>query len=120
MSDLIQMAKDASSSLKSPPRIYSTSGNSANSWPNHPGSAEVSFATRGIYRPQMNEAPAGEHMTLTTTMTPGDDPNSWMIVFQSTWNQAESTKRHAWKFRVHGQQTTFLGEEGDELPPLPM
>ena len=120
MSDLVQMAKDASSSLKSPPRIYSTSGNSANSWPNQPGSAEVSFGTAGIYRPQMNEAPRGERMTLTTAITPGNDPESWIIVLQSTWDLADGTKRHAWKFRVDHQQTTFLGEEGDDLPPLPM
>jgi hypothetical protein len=120
VSDVIQRAKDASNTLNSPPRIYLTSGNGISSWPNHPGSVEIGYGMRGIYHPSLNEAPAAEPMILTTVVAPASDANSWDVAFQCTWKDSNIAKRHAWKFHVRNDRATFLGEEGDGLPPLPL
>lgn len=121
MNEIIQDAKSAAIVLGSPPRIYSTSGNSISLWPDHPGSLDTSYGTRGIYRP--GERFSGTvSMTLTTLVEAGSHPGDYYIVtFQSTWTDPNGSRRHAWKFQVKANhQVTFSGEEGDDLPPLPM
>jgi hypothetical protein len=48
MNEIIQLAKDAATALTSPPRIYSTSGNSTSLWPDQPGSINSTYGTRGL------------------------------------------------------------------------
>lgn len=121
MNEIIQSAKDAAAALSSPPRIYSTSGNSTSLWPDHPGSVETTYGTRGIYRPGEDWSSGTVPMTLTTLVEAGSDPNSYEVTFQSVWTESNIVKRHAWKFNVKANhQVTFSGEGGDDLPPLPM
>lgn len=121
MSEIIQLAKNAATLLSSPPRIYSTSGNSVSLWPNQPEVVETSYGTSGV-QPAPGKAfvSQGAPMTLRTLVEPIIDEN-YNVIFQSTWTEAGSLKSHAWRFRVSANhQATFIGEDGDALPPLRM
>lgn len=121
MSKVIQRAKDAATLLSSPPRIYATSGNSTSLWPDQPGAVETAYGTYGIQPPGEEAFSSKTSMTLTTVVQPSSNPGSYDVIFQSTWTQSNVSQRHAWKFRVNANhQVTFTGEEGDDLPPLPM
>ena len=121
MNEIIQRAKDAATALSSPPRIYSTSGNSTSLWPDYPGSVDTTYGTRGIYRPGEDRFSGTVPMKLITLVEAGSDPNSYDVTFQSVWTESNIVKRHAWKFHVKANhQVSFAGEEGDDLPPLPM
>lgn len=121
MKEIIQLAKNAVDQLSSPPRIYATSGNSMSLWPDQPGAVDTSYATSGV-QPPPREAffSHGSSMTLETLVQPMDAGN-YNVIFQSTWTEAGATRVHSWKFRVSAnRQATFIGEDGDALPPLPM
>ena len=121
MNEVIQFAKNAATQLSSPPRIYSTSGNSISLWPNQPGSIEVTYETRGIELPGEDDLSGTVPMRLTTLVEAGIDPRSFNVTFQSTWTESNIAQSHAWKFHVSAEhQATFIGEEGNDLPPLPM
>lgn len=120
MSEVIQSAKQAATSLSSPPRIYATSGNSVSLWPDQPGTVETSYGTRGVQPPPRQVSFAsGAAMTLNTLVEPIDD--GYSVTFQSAWVEAGASRSHSWTFRVDANhQATFVGEDGDALPPLRM
>lgn len=122
MNEVIQLAKDAATQLSSPPRIYATSGNSISLWPNQPGSLETTYETQGIQPPEEDIYFGGTvPMTLTTMVESGIKPGSYDVVFQATWNEFNVSQSHTWSFHVNANhQVAFTGEEGDNLPPLPM
>jgi hypothetical protein len=121
MSEIIQLAKNAATLLNSPPRIYATSGNSVNSWPNQPGATEISYGTRGVQPPPgVASFSSGSAMTLNTLLEPIGSEN-YQVTFQSTWMEGEVSRSHAWKFQIGAdRQTHLIGEEGDPLPQLRM
>lgn len=123
MSEIVQLAKNAAASLRSPPRIYATSGSSVNLWPDQPGTAvEISYGTSGVQPPPGGEASFsyGASMTL-RTLVESVDAENYSVIFQSTWTEAGALRSHAWKFRVSADhQAIFIDENGDALPPLRM
>ena len=121
MNKVIQLAKNAATQLSSPPRIYATSGNSINLWPNQPGLVETTYGTRGAQLPGEDILSGTAPMTLRTVVESGINPGSYDVMFQATWNKSNATKNHTWRFHISANhQVTFTGEEGDNLPPLPM
>lgn len=121
MNEIVQLAKNAATQLNSPPRIYATSGNSTSLWPNQPGSVETTYGTRGMQLPGQDIFSGTVPMTLTTLVEANTSPVSYNVIFQSKWISSNETMIHVWKFHVSAdRQVTFIGEEGDELPPLPM
>jgi hypothetical protein len=119
MSEIIQLAKNAATLLSSPPRIYATSGNSVSLWPDQTGTIETSYGTSGVQPPPgVTSFSSGSPMTLSTIVEAMDTGN-YSVIFQSTWNEAGVSRNHFWRFRVStDHQTTFIGEDGDALPPL--
>jgi hypothetical protein len=119
MNEIIQLAKNATTLLSSPPRIYATSGNSVSLWPDQPGAIETSYGTSGVQPPPgANSFSDRSPMTLRTIVEPLDTGN-YNVIFQSTWTEAGVSRSHFWRFRVSADhQTTFIGEDGDALPPL--
>lgn len=121
MSEIVQLAKNATDGMSSPPRIYKTSGNSTSLWPDQPGELETSYATGGMQRPDEDIFAGTFPMTLTTVLEASAPQGSFEVIFQAEWGPSNETLLHAWKFHVGpDRQVTFIGEEGDELPPLPM
>jgi hypothetical protein len=121
MSEIIQLSKSAAERLSSPPRIYKTSGNSVSLWPDQPGELETTYGTRGMQLPGEQIFAGTLPMTLRTVLEAGTPQGSYEVIFQSEWLSSNETLIHAWKFHVGpDRQVAFIGEEGDELPPLPM
>jgi hypothetical protein len=121
MSEIIQLAKSAADRLNSPPRIYQTSGNSVSLWPDQPGELETTYGTRGMQLSGEDIFAGTLPMTLKTVLEAGTPQGSYEVIFQSEWVSSNETLIHVWKFHVSAdRQATFIGEEGDELPPLPM
>ena len=122
MSEIIQLAKNAATLLSSPPRIYATSGNSVGLWPDQPGTVQASYGTGGAQPPPGASFfySSTTPMTLRTLVEPMEAGN-YSVIFQSTWTEAGASRTHSWKFRVSAdRQATFIGEDGDALPPLRM
>jgi hypothetical protein len=121
MSEIIQLAKNAATLLRSPPRIYATSGNSVSLWPDQPGAIETSYGTSGVQPPPGSTSFSySSPITLRTIVEPVDVGN-YSVTFQSIWVEAGVSRRHYWKFCVSvDRQTTPIGEDGDPLPPLRM
>ena len=121
MSEIIQLAKSAAVRLKSPPRIYQTSGNSVGMWPDQPGELKTTYGTRGMQTPGEDIFSGMLPMTLKTVLKASTPPGSYEVIFQSEWVTSNETLIHIWKFHVSAdRQATFIEEEGAELPPLPM
>ncbi len=121
MSEIIQLAKNAAERLSSPPRIYQTSGNSISLWPGQPGELETTYGTRGMQLPGEDIFAGTSPMKLRTVLEAATPQGSYEVIFQSEWGPSNETLIHAWKFHVDAErQVTFIGEEGDDLPPLPM
>ena len=121
MSEIIQLAKRAAELLNSPPRIYQTSGNSVSLWPSQPGEIETTYGTRGMQLPGGDIFAGTSPMTLRTLLKAGNSQGSYDVIFQSEWGPSDKTLTHTWTFHVDkDRQVTFIGEEGDDLPPLPM
>lgn len=121
MSEIIQLAKSAADRLSSPPRIYQTSGNSVSLWPDQPGELETTYGTRGMQLPGEDIFAGTLPMTLRTVLEAGTLQGSYDVIFQSEWVSSNETLIHVWKIHVSAdRQVTFIEEEGDELPPLPM
>ena len=121
MSEIIQLAKSAADPLSSPPRIYQTSGNSISLWPDQPGELETTYATGGMQLPGEDIFEGTLPMTLKTILEAGTPQGSYEVIFQSERVSSNKTLIHVWKFHVSAdRQATFIGEEGDQLPQLPM
>ena len=121
MSEIIQLAKSDAERLSSPPRIYKTSGNSVSLWPDQPGELETTYGTSGMRRPDDDIFAGTSPMILRTVLEPATPQGSYEVIFQSVWGPSNEPLIHTWKFHVGADRhVTFIGEEGDELLPLPM
>lgn len=121
MSEIIQLAKSTADPLSSPPRIYQTSGNSVSLWPDQPGEIETTYGVGGMQLPGDDIFQGTHPMTLKTILEAGTPQGSYDVIFQSERVSSNMTLIHVWKFHVSAdRQATFIEEEGDVLPPLPM
>ncbi len=121
MSEIIQLAKSNAERLSSAPRIYQTSGNSISLWPDQPGELETRYGTRGMQLPGDDIFAGTSPMTLRTVLEAATPQGSYQVIFQSEWGPSNEPLIHTWKFHVSAAcYVTFMGEEGDDLPPLPM
>ena len=121
MSEIIRLAKNSAEKLDSPPRIYQTSGNSISLWPDQPGERETTYGTGGMQRPGQDSMAGMFPMKLRTVVESTTPQGSYEVIFESEWGSPQKKLIHVWKFYVDADcQVTFIGEEGDALPPLPM
>ena len=121
MREIIKLAKTAAEGLGSPPRIYQTSGNSVSLWPDQPGELETTYATGGMRLPGEDFLGGTIPMTLKTILKASTLQGSHEVIFQSERISSNKTLIHVWKFHVSAdRQVNFIGEEGDQLPQLPM
>ena len=85
------------------------------------GLLETTYGTRGMQLPGEDIFAGTLPMILKTVLEAGTPQGSYEVIFQSEWVSSNETLIHVWKFHVsENRQATFIGEEGDELPPLPM
>lgn len=117
----IELAKQAVIRLDSPPRMYASGGSSVDAWPNQPALVEVQYGTCGIRPPEEMDITCTASMMLASRVEPNVARRGYNVTFQSTWSEFGKLLKHCWRFYVsEDRQVTFLGEVGDELPPLRM
>jgi len=133
MTDPIPAVKEFASKLASPPRLYATSGQATPLWPDQQGTITVAgMGPSGIGTPMRHpglpdlEPPemtnaSNPTVQLITIVEPGKTAGETTIVLALSWSADGKDLRHAWRFHMGGDgAVSFIAEEGDPLPALPM
>ena len=117
---VIGLAKAAADQLPSPPRIYERDSSRAQEWPGQAGSLPASLDVCGAMMAAEDNPGCTPPLTLTLSLNSTD--GTTLVTFQSDWQSAAGPKSHSWQFSVQRsrRKATFLKEEGDPLPVLPM
>ncbi len=117
---MIRLAKAAADQLPSPPRIYERDSSRAQDWPGQAGSLPASLDICGAMMAAEDNLGCTPPLTLTLSLNSTD--GTTIVTFQSDWQSAAGPKTHSWQFSVQRsrRKATFLKEEGDPLPVLPL